>query len=82
MTVVCDLERATVKHVAEDRQAESLQAFWQSLSPEQLDGVDVVSMDIWAPYIQGSMQCVPDADQKSSLIAFISRAIWSRPWIR
>jgi transposase len=64
MTVVCDLERATVEHVAEDRKAESLQAFWKSLSPEQLDGVEAVSMDMWTPYIQATMQCLPDADQK------------------
>ena len=64
MTVVCDLERATVEHVAEDRKAESLQDFWKSLSPEQLDGVKAVSMDMWTPYIQATVQCVPDADQK------------------
>ena len=64
MTVVCDLERATVEHVAEDRKAESLQDFWESLSPEQLGGVKAVSMDMWAPYIQATVQCVPDADQK------------------
>jgi len=46
MTVVCDLERATVEHVAEDRQAETLQGFGKSLSPEQLEGIKAISMDM------------------------------------
>jgi transposase len=64
MTVVCDLEKATVEHVAEDRTAESLKAFWRGLSLEQLDGVEAVAMDMWSPYIRATLQCVPDASQK------------------
>lgn len=64
MTVVCDLEKATVEHVAEDRKAESLRAFWQSLSPEKLDGIKAVAMDMWSPYVQATLACVPDAAQK------------------
>jgi transposase len=50
--------------VAEDRTAESLKAFWGGLSPEQLDGVEAVTMDMWSPYIRATMQSVPGADQK------------------
>jgi transposase len=50
MTVVCDLERATVEDVAEDRRAESLEGFWQSLSPEQLAGLEAIAMDMWVPF--------------------------------
>jgi len=64
MTVVCDLERATVEHVAEDRCSESLEAFWQSLSPEQLAGLEAIAMDMWVPYIQATLKCVPDAVDK------------------
>jgi transposase len=64
MTVVCDLDRATVEHVAEDRKAESLRTFWQSLTPEQLDGIEAVAMDMWSPYVQATLTCVPEAAQK------------------
>jgi transposase len=64
MTVVCDLHKATVEHVAEDRKAESLKAFWKSLSPEQLKGIEAVTMDMWSPYIQATVQCVPEAGTK------------------
>jgi transposase len=64
MTVVCDLHKATVEHVAEDRKAESLKAFWKSLSPEQLKGIEAVTMDLWSPYIQATVQCVPEAGTK------------------
>lgn len=64
MTVVCDLENATVEHVAEDRCSESLEAFWQSLSPEQLTAIKAIAMDMWTPYIQATIKCVPDAGGK------------------
>jgi transposase len=65
MTMVCDLENATVEHMAEDRRSESLEAFWQSLSPEQLTAIEAVAMDMWAPYIQATLKCVPDAGGKN-----------------
>ena len=73
MTVVCDLERATVEHVAEDRKAEGLQAFWNSLSPEQLNGVEVGVHGYVGPltFRQPCTVCLTPI-KKSSLIAFIS----------
>ena len=64
MTVVCDLENTTVEHVAEDRRSESLESFWQSLSPEQLAAIKAIAMDMWTPYIQATIKCVPDAGGK------------------
>ena len=64
MTVVCDLENATVERVAEDRRSESLEAFWQSLSPEQLTSIKAIAMDMWTPHIQTTIKCVPDAGGK------------------
>lgn len=64
MTVVCDLGKSTVEHVAENRKTESLGDFWKSLSPEQLSGIESVAMDMWSPYEQATIQCVPDAGQK------------------
>lgn len=64
MTVVCDLEAATVEYVAEDRKAESLGEFWKTRSQEQLDGVEAIAMDMWVPYIQATLSAVPDAAEK------------------
>ncbi|MFQ5877474.1 MAG: transposase, partial [Acidobacteriota bacterium] len=59
-----DLERATVEQVAEDRKAESLAACWRRLSPAQLAAIQGVAMDMWAPYVEATVQAVPDAREK------------------
>jgi transposase len=64
MTVVCDLERSTVEHIGEDRKAESLVAFYDQLTPRQREGIEAVAMDMWAPYVEATVRCVPDAGRK------------------
>lgn len=64
MTVVCDLERGTVEHVAEDRKTTSLESFYEGLHPEQLEGIEAVAMDMWQPYMKATRAWVPGADQK------------------
>jgi transposase len=41
-----------------------LDAFYQSLSPKQLNGIRAVAMDMWEPYISSTLQNVPDAASK------------------
>jgi transposase len=64
MTVVCDLERSTVEHIGEDRKTESLVAFYDRLTPRQRDGIEAIAMDMWEPYVQATVRCVPDARRK------------------
>jgi len=64
MTVVCDLEEGTVEHVAEDRRAESLGEYFESLTDEQLAGIEAVAMDMWQPYVKATMAHVPLAGEK------------------
>ena len=52
---------ATVQYVGEGRQQESLDAFWESLTAEQLDGVKAVAMDMWDPFVQSTLSQVPAA---------------------
>jgi transposase len=59
MTLVCDLDGATVEHVAEGRTTESLAGFYRSLSEAQLWGIKAVAMDMWDPYVQATLQYVP-----------------------
>ena len=51
VTVVTDLDTKNVLYLADDRTKESLQGFFDGLEPVDLLRLDVVSMDMWAPYI-------------------------------
>jgi len=65
MTVICDLERATVEHVADDRAIESLAGYYRSLSEAQRRGIEAVAMDMWEPYVQATLASgMPGAAQK------------------
>lgn len=64
MTVVCDLNRATVEHVADDRKSESLAGYFQSLSPEQRQAIEAVAMDMWEPYVKATRENLPLAADK------------------
>jgi transposase len=64
VTVVSDATSGIVLHVAEGRKEESLDAFWQSLTPGQLNGIEGVAMDMWAPYENSVRAHVPDAYRK------------------
>lgn len=61
MTVVTCIEDGTVLHVADERKRESLDQFYESLSPEQRSEVFAVAMDMWAPYIRSTEENLPNA---------------------
>jgi transposase len=64
MTVVCDLDAASVEYVAEDRTTESLEGYWKGLTQAQLEGIESVSMDMWPAYIGATLSQVPGAQGK------------------
>lgn len=64
VTLVCDLERATVEYIAEDRKQASLDGYFTSLSEAQRSGIEAMAMDMWEPYIQSALDQVPEAAQK------------------
>jgi len=64
ITIVCDLERSTVEHVAEDRKIDSLASYYRRLTPEQIEAIQCVAIDMWRPYIQATDQHVPRASEK------------------
>ena len=57
-------EQSTVEFIGDGRQTATLDAFWQSLSEEQLKGIEAVSMDMWEPYLISTRKYVPDPDAK------------------
>jgi transposase len=64
VTLVGDLDRGTIEFISFDRKKSSLDAFFQSLSPRQLAGIEAVAMDMWEPYISSTLQNVPNAASK------------------
>jgi transposase len=63
-TIVCDLERATVEFVAEDRRTVSLAAYSTQLTTEQREGLQPVAMDMWEPYIGATRDGLPDGEAR------------------
>jgi transposase len=64
VTMVCDLNRGTVEYLAENREKTSLDAYYASLSKEQLAGIQAVAMDMWEPYITSTVFHVPEGRSK------------------
>jgi transposase len=64
MTLVCDLNEATVEYVGEERKEESLAAYFAAFSPEQLEAIEAICLDMWPAYINACHANVPQADQK------------------
>jgi transposase len=63
-TLVNDLARSRVLYVAEDRKETSLDGFWGALTVEQLEGIEVVAMDMWDPCVNSVRNHVEKADDK------------------
>ena len=63
-TLVNDLDRSRVLFVAEGRSQESMDGFWSGLSEEQIGGVEAVAMDMWEPYINSTLNHLPEARGK------------------
>ena len=64
LTVVADLDRGRVLYLADDRKQESLDGFWETLTPAQREGIEAIAMDMWEPYIQSTLAHLDDAPAK------------------
>jgi transposase len=66
LTIVAQVKegKTTVEYVGAERQKESLDAFWEGLTAEQLAGVEAVAMDMWEPFVQSTLAHVPGAASK------------------
>jgi len=64
LTLVCDLDRGHVEYLADDRKKASLDGYYQTLSEQQLAGIEAVAMDMWEPFITSTMEYVPGAAGK------------------
>ncbi len=63
-TLVCDINRATVEYVAEDRKQTSLDGYYDALTIRQRAGVEAVAMDMWDPFVASTKAYIPRAADK------------------
>jgi transposase len=64
ITVVSDLERGTVEHLADERRQASLDGYFDQFSEEQLARIEAVAMDMWEPFATSVREHLEDADHK------------------
>jgi transposase len=64
VTVVADIDRGIVQHVADGRGKQALAAYYDSFPEGELDRIQTVAMDMWGPYIAATLAALPDAESK------------------
>jgi len=62
ITLLTDIEESRVLDVVEERTNQAAEQLWQTLTPEQKQGVEAVAVDMWEPFIQTIRAQVPKAD--------------------
>jgi transposase len=63
-TLVNDLDRSRVLYVAEGRTQASMDGFWSEFTEAQRNAVEAVAMDMWDPYINSTLNHLPEARSK------------------
>ena len=64
ITVVSDIDRGTVEHIADERRQASLDSYFDRFTTEALTGIQAVAMDMWEPYADSVRAHLTDADNK------------------
>ena len=61
LTIVLNWETGQVIFVGKERKCETLKTFFDSLSQEQKDSIQAVTIDTWDPFIKAIRKCCPKA---------------------
>ncbi len=56
MTLVCDLDQATVEYVGEGRREESLAAYFDAFGLARCAGIEAISLDMWPAFINACQE--------------------------
>lgn len=64
ITVVSDLDAATVEHIADERRQASLDSYFEKFTAEQLNEIQAVAMDMWEPFAASVRAHLTDAEDK------------------
>lgn len=78
VTVVHDLDSGKVLHVADGRGKQALLSFFAQFSVEQLMALEVIAMDMHAPYIAAVEEAVPFGRTKIAFDKFHVAALFSK----
>jgi transposase len=70
VTVVSDQDAGTVLHVGSDRKKATLKTWYSSLTEEQREAIESVSMDMWPAFINATLESLPDAKDKIAFDKF------------
>jgi transposase len=78
VTILSDADAGKVLEVSEDRSIESVQKLYNSLTDNQLESVQSVTMDMWSAFETGSKQAIPQADtvhDRFHLSSYLNNAV-------
>ena len=64
MTLVCDLDEATVEYIGEERKEISLADYFDAFPKERREQIEAICLDMWPAYINACRDKVPGADDK------------------
>jgi transposase len=64
MTLVCDLQAATVEYIGEERREASLAAYFEAFAQERRAHIEAICLDMWPAYINACQTSVPQAQDK------------------
>jgi transposase len=64
ITIVSDLDKGTVVHLADERRKASLDSYFDTVAPEHLAGIEAVAMDMWEPFALSVRDHLAAADDK------------------
>jgi transposase len=64
MTLVCDLEAATVEYIGEERKEASLAAYLKAFPLEQRQSIEAICLDMWPAFINACQAHLPQAEHK------------------
>lgn len=64
VTIICDLDRGTVEEVTVGNNSASLEAYFDRLATEQLEGIEAVAMDMAGGYINAVSVRLPNGREK------------------
>jgi len=70
VTIVSDQQEGGVLHVGIDRRKETLKTWYGSLTEEQREAIESVSMDMWPAFINATLESLPDAEEKIAFDKF------------
>jgi transposase len=80
VSLVCNRETGTVEHISEGRTEASLFSYFAPFRLADVARVESVAMDMWAPFINTVVRCVPGAADKIvfdryHIVAHMNRAV-------